>query len=108
MATPGSIVISEHTRRLSEGYFELQALGAAEIKGMEEPLNIYEVIGAGPLRTRLQIAARQGLTQFVGRHSEMAHASSLRAGQDRSRKRGCIYFLFIKNALTINHNLAPR
>ena len=38
---------------------------------MEEPLNVYEVLGAGPLRTRLQVAARRGLTRFVGRHSEL-------------------------------------
>ena len=71
IATPGSIVISEYTRKLTEGYFELKALGAAEIKGVDEPLNVYEVTGAGPLRTRLQVSARRGLTRFVGRHSEM-------------------------------------
>ena len=71
MAAPGSIVISEYTQKLTEGYFELKALGAAEIKGVEEPLNVYEVLGAGPLRTRLQISARRGLTRFVGRHSEL-------------------------------------
>ena len=71
MANPGSIVISEYTRKSTEGYFELKALGAADIKGVEEPLNIYEVVGAGPLRTRLQVSARRGLTRFVGRHSEM-------------------------------------
>ena len=71
MANPGSIVISEYTRKLTEGYFDLKALGAAEIKGVEEPLNVYEVLGAGPLRTRLQVSARRGLTRFVGRHSEM-------------------------------------
>ena len=38
---------------------------------MEEPLNVYEVLGAGPLRTRLQVSARRGLTRFVGRHTEM-------------------------------------
>ena len=38
LATPGSIVISEYTRKLTEGYFELKALGAADIKGVEEPL----------------------------------------------------------------------
>ena len=38
---------------------------------MEEPLSVYEVLGAGPLRTRLQVAARRGLTRFVGRQSEM-------------------------------------
>ena len=32
---------------------------------------MYEVVGAGPLRTRLQVSARRGLTRFVGRHSEM-------------------------------------
>ena len=71
MATPGSIVISEYTQKLTEGYFDLKALGAAEIKGVEEPLNVYEVMGAGPLRTRLQVSARRGLTRFVGRHGEM-------------------------------------
>ncbi len=38
---------------------------------MEAPLNVYEVLGAGPLRTRLQVSAQRGLTRFVGRHSEM-------------------------------------
>jgi len=71
MATPGSILITEHTRKLTEGYFELKALGAAEIKGMEEPLSVFEVLGAGPLRTRLQVAVRRGLTRFVGRHTEL-------------------------------------
>src|SRR2546427_3288693 len=71
MATPGSILITEYTKRLTEGFFELKALGTAEIKGMAEPLAVYEVAGAGPLRTKLQVAARRGLTRFVGRHSEL-------------------------------------
>ena len=71
MANPGSIVISEYTRKLTEGYFDLKALGAAEIKGVDEPLNVYEVLGAGPLRTRLQVSARRGLTRFVGRRNEL-------------------------------------
>jgi class 3 adenylate cyclase len=71
MATPGSILITEYTRKLVEGYFALKALGAAEIKGVEEPLAVYEVLGAGPLRTKLQVAMRRGLTRFVGRQSEM-------------------------------------
>jgi adenylate cyclase len=47
MATPGAILIIEYTRKLVEGYFVLKALGAAEIKGMEEPLHVYEVVGLG-------------------------------------------------------------
>jgi adenylate/guanylate cyclase family protein/AAA ATPase-like protein len=71
MATPGSILITDDTRKLVEGYFALKALGAAEIKGMAEPLAVYEVLSVGPLRTKLQVAARRGLTRFVGRQSEL-------------------------------------
>src|SRR6266852_6272901 len=73
LATPGSVVVSEHTFKLTEGYFEFKPLGAVRVKGVSEPVNIYEVLGVGPLRTRLQVAARRGLVRFVGRHSEMAH-----------------------------------
>src|SRR5262249_20278838 len=71
MATPGSILVTDYTHKLTEGYFEFKALGAAQIKGVEAPLQVYEVLGAGPLRTKLQVAARRGLTRFVGRQSEM-------------------------------------
>src|SRR5713101_1589474 len=72
LATPGSIVVSEHTYKLTEGYFEFKALGAARVKGVSEPLHIYEVLGIGPLRTRLQLSARRGLVRFVGRQHELA------------------------------------
>ncbi len=70
LAAPGSILVTEQTHRLTEGYFAFKALGETPIKGMEAPLHIYEVLGAGPLRTRLQVAARRGLTRFVGRYVE--------------------------------------
>src|SRR6266571_3472945 len=72
LATPGSILVSEHTHKLTEGYFEFKALGETKVKGVTEPLHIYEVLGVGPLRTRLQVAARHGLVRFVGRQSELA------------------------------------
>ena len=71
LATGGAIVVSEQTYRLTEGYFEFKPLGAARVKGVSEPVNIYEVLGVGPLRTRLQVAARRGLVRFVGRQSEL-------------------------------------
>src|SRR6187200_2967987 len=54
LATPGAIVVSAHTHRLTDGYFAFKDLGPTQIKGVEEPLNIYEVLGVGALRTRLQ------------------------------------------------------
>jgi class 3 adenylate cyclase/predicted ATPase len=81
LANPGSIAISEGLRKLVEGYFTLKALGPARIKGSSEPVNVYEVVGLGPLRTRLQrVAAGRGLTKFVGREHEMEamrHAAEL-------------------------------
>src|SRR5256885_7538727 len=71
LAAPGSILVTEQTHKLTAGYFEFKALGKTQVKGVEEPLNIYEVIGAGPLRTRLQVSARRRLTPFVGRHMEL-------------------------------------
>jgi class 3 adenylate cyclase len=71
LAAPGSILVTEQTHKLTAGYFEFKPLGKTQVKGVEELLNVYEVVGAGPLRTRLQVAARRGLTRFVGRHTEM-------------------------------------
>src|SRR5712691_6391908 len=64
LASGGSIVISEHTYKLTEGYFEFKALGATKVKGLTEPIHSYEVLGVGQLRTRLQVAARRGLSRF--------------------------------------------
>ena len=33
--------------RLCEGYFELRALGPTAVKGLSEPINVYEVVGLG-------------------------------------------------------------
>jgi len=41
------------------------------IKGLADPVEVYEVTGAGPARTRLQASARRGLTRFVGRDAEL-------------------------------------
>jgi len=71
LANPGAVVVSESVRRLAEGYFQLKPLGPARIRGVNEPVEIFEVTGLGPLRTRLQVASRRGLTKFVGREREM-------------------------------------
>jgi predicted ATPase len=71
VAPTGSIAISGQTRRLVEGYFQLKGLGPTRVKGVSEQVEVYEVTGLGPLRTRLQRAVGRGLTKFVGREREM-------------------------------------
>jgi class 3 adenylate cyclase/predicted ATPase len=82
LAPTGSIAISEQTRKLVEGYFALQPLGPTRVKGLGEPVNVYEVTGLGPLRTRLQRAAGRGLTKFVGRDREI---ETLRHAADQAK-----------------------
>jgi len=71
MAMPGSILISPETLNLAEGYMAVKPLGERPIKGLDAPLEVFEVVGAGTVRSRLQAAAARGLTRFVGRDPEM-------------------------------------
>jgi len=71
MAMAGSILMSADALRLAEGFVEVKPLGPVNIKGLSAPVEVYEVTGAGPARTRLQAAARRGLTRFVGRDAEL-------------------------------------
>ncbi len=83
VAPVGSIAVAEPTRKLCEGYFALKSLGPTRVKGISEPIDVYEVTGLGPIRTRLQRSAGRGYTKFVGRRREietMEHAAELAKG----------------------------
>ncbi|HWJ40807.1 MAG TPA: AAA family ATPase, partial [Candidatus Limnocylindrales bacterium] len=82
LARTGTVAVSEQTRKMVEGYFQLKPLGPTRIKGLSEPINVYEVIGLGPLRTRLQRSAGRGLSKFVGRQAEM---ESLKRAADQAK-----------------------
>jgi class 3 adenylate cyclase len=71
MAAPGSILLTAEVLRLVEGYVGVKPLGPMAVKGLGAPIEVYEVTGAGPVRTRLQAGAARGLTRFVGRDREM-------------------------------------
>ena len=82
MATPGSVLTTADTLQLAEAYIAVKPLGALAVKGIAHPVQVYEVTGAGAARTRLQAAARRGLTRFVGRAVELEqlrHAQELAA-----------------------------
>ena len=83
IARPGSIFITADCLRLAEGFVEVKRLGPVPVKGLAAPVEIYELIGAGPMRSRLQAAAARGLTPFVGRGPEM---SALRDVLARARE----------------------
>ena len=71
LAAPGSIRLTAETLRLAEGLVQATPLGSVPIKGVGEPIEVFELVGAGAARTRLEAAARRGLTRFVGRTAEL-------------------------------------
>jgi class 3 adenylate cyclase/tetratricopeptide (TPR) repeat protein len=73
LAPPGSIRLTANTLRLVEGYVEGTPLGPVPVKGLPEPVEVYELVRAGPVRSRLQAAVARGLTRFVGREAELEH-----------------------------------
>ena len=70
-ARAGSILLTPSTLELVDGYVAVAALGPVLVKGLAAAVEVYEVTGAGPARTRLQAAAWRGLTRFVGRDAEL-------------------------------------
>src|SRR5262245_30477390 len=70
MAKPGSVLTTGETLRLAEGFVQVKALGPVAVKGLVDPVEVFELVGAGSTRTRLQALAARGLTRFVGRHAE--------------------------------------
>ena len=71
LAESGHACLSEHTARLVTGYFQLQDLGRTKVKGVSEPVGLFDLEGVGPFRTRLDRSRARGLSTFVGRDSEM-------------------------------------
>ena len=71
LADPDSLVISHATFRLIEGYFDCRPFGAHSLKGLSEPITVYQVLHESTARSRLEAAAISGLTPLVGREKEM-------------------------------------
>jgi class 3 adenylate cyclase/tetratricopeptide (TPR) repeat protein len=82
MARPGSTLLTPQTLRLVEGYVRVRSLGPVPVRGVGEPVEVFELLGAAAGRTRLQVSAARGLTRFIGRDAEL---EQLRAALERAR-----------------------
>jgi tetratricopeptide (TPR) repeat protein len=71
LAAPGSIMLAAPILRLVEGFVRANALGPIPVKGLTEPVEVFELLGASAVRRRLQATAMRGLTRFVGRDTEI-------------------------------------
>ena len=71
LATPGTVLMTADALQLAEGYVTVKPLGPVAVKGLAAALEVFELTGVGPMRSRLQAAATRGLTRFVGRKTEL-------------------------------------
>jgi class 3 adenylate cyclase len=83
MARPGTILLTPQTLGLAEGFVQVKPRGLVPVKGLAEAIEIFELTGASPVRSRLHSAATRGLTRFVGRDAEVELLRQVlgRAGQ---------------------------
>jgi class 3 adenylate cyclase/tetratricopeptide (TPR) repeat protein len=82
LAAADRVYLTQHTADLATGYFELRDLGASRIKGLSEPLRLFELEDVGRLRTRIEVSRARGFSKFVGRADELA---SLEVALERAR-----------------------
>jgi tetratricopeptide (TPR) repeat protein len=71
LARPGTILVTAAFARLTEGALCFKALGPVPVKGLSDPVEVFELVDAESPRTRLQPATGRGLTRFVGRQTEL-------------------------------------
>jgi class 3 adenylate cyclase len=72
LAAPGSIRLTAETLDLAEGFVQVTPLGPVPIKGVAQPVEVFELVGAGAARTRLEAAARRGLYVKAGLEKDKA------------------------------------
>jgi predicted ATPase/DNA-binding winged helix-turn-helix (wHTH) protein len=71
LAKPNTVLISQATFRLVEGYVVCEALGTHILEEIAEPLAVYQVLRKSTHQHRLGVAITKGLTPFVGREQEI-------------------------------------
>ena len=72
LALPGTIRLTGDSVHLAEGFVQVTSLGPVAVKGLPDPIELFELTGASATRSRFQAALARGLTRFVGRDTELA------------------------------------
>ena len=85
LASPGTVWMTAQTLRLVESFVQVQPLGPVPVHGLDMPIEVFELIGAGLARTRFQASALRGLSRFVGRDAEMEQLQTALEGARQGR-----------------------
>ena len=71
IAEPNAVVIAEGTRKLLGNLFELEELGAKELKGISGPMRAWGALRPASVESRFEALHASGLTELVGREEEL-------------------------------------
>jgi class 3 adenylate cyclase len=71
IAEPNSVVIAESTRKLLGNLFELEDLGAQDLKGIAGPVRAWAALRQASVEGRFEAFPASGLTELVGREEEL-------------------------------------
>jgi class 3 adenylate cyclase/tetratricopeptide (TPR) repeat protein len=71
LASPDTVYLTGRTAELVAGYFTLDDLGPFAVKGVADPVPVFQLQGLGAVRTRFDASRARGLTRFVGRDDDM-------------------------------------
>jgi class 3 adenylate cyclase/predicted ATPase len=71
VAEPNSVVMAESTRKLVGNLFELEDLGANDVKGIVGPVRAWAALRASSVESRFEALHASGLTALVGREEEI-------------------------------------
>ena len=89
IAEPNTVVIAESTRKLLGNLFELEDLGAKDLKGIAGPVRAWAALRTSSVESRFEALHASGLTALVGREEELElAAAALVEGKDRRRSGG--------------------
>jgi predicted ATPase len=90
LAEPDAVVIEGGTRRLLGGLFDYRDLGAAQVKGFGDAVQVWRVLGASSVDSRFE-ALRAATTPLVGREEEIALL--MRRWQQAKGGDGCVVLI---------------
>ena len=71
VAEPNRVVIAESTRKLLGNLFELEDLGAKDLKGVIGPVRAWAALRQASVESRFEALHATGLTALVGREEEL-------------------------------------
>ena len=71
IAQPNTVVIADSTRRLLGNLFELEDLGARDLKGISGPVRAWAALRPASVESRFEALHASGLTDLVGREEEL-------------------------------------